>query len=217
MAPMEPHPERNLRGAVAARANNRMGENKVHALETERRWIAEAQEGSAEAFGRLVERHERAVFAFVLTRARNLELAQELVQETFVRAFEGLERFDTQQPLVQWLMGIAHHVTSEWRRSQASQRRALDTVEQMKRARKSSVRAPVVDEMPLHERILGAIDACPDNYREPLVLRYLDKLSYEEIAERLALSPGQVKGILYRGKQLLRANLEREAPKEGEK
>lgn len=185
-----------------------MTDREASASMQEGAWLQEAQAGSTEAFGRLVDRYESPVYAFVLSKTRNRELAQELAQETFVRAFEGLERFDPNQKFSHWLFGIAHHVTTEWRRRQMSQRRALEAVAERKRAdAQGSSSVEIGTGTPVHERILGAIEDCPENYRLPLTMRYLDELSYEEIAEVLSLSPGQVKGLLYRGKQMLRERL----------
>jgi RNA polymerase sigma-70 factor, ECF subfamily len=173
-------------------------------------WIQDAMAGSATSFASLVDRYERPVYAFVLERTRDRELAQELVQETFVRAYEGLERYDVSQDFIKWLMGIAYHVTAEWLRSQQRQRRALDTVGQLQRAREQSAGgSSEVGEQnqELQQRILQAMADCPENYRVPLMMRYMDKMDYREIAETLQLSAGQVKGLLYRGTQMLRERL----------
>jgi RNA polymerase sigma-70 factor (ECF subfamily) len=174
-------------------------------------WIQEAMAGSATSFASLVDRYERPVYAFVLERTRDRELAQELVQETFVRAYEGLERYDVSQDFIKWLMGIAYHVTAEWLRSQQRQRKALDTVGQLQRAREQSAnenhQGAGEQNHELQQRILQAMADCPENYRVPLMMRYMDKMDYREIAETLQLSAGQVKGLLYRGTQMLRERL----------
>jgi RNA polymerase sigma-70 factor, ECF subfamily len=175
----------------------------------ESRCVQDAAGGSAQSFAVLVERYERPVYAYVLSRTRNRDMAQELVQETFVRAFDGLARFDQSQRFLNWVMGIAHHVTQEWMRSQDSQRKALQQVAEFRRGEQSSP-ASVDDDQPvsaIQSRILQAIADCPERYRLPLMMRYMQQMDYAEIATTLGLSGGQVKGLLYRGTQMLRERL----------
>jgi len=171
----------------------------------ERKWLRLALSGSAEAFERLITRHEDAVRAFFWSRTRDHELSEELTQEVFVRAFEGLERFDPDGQFEAWLYGIAHHLELQWRRQQKVQRKALENVAESNRIRKEQSARD--SEQPVYQRVLGAIAACPANYHLPLTLRYVDQMTYEEIAALLNLSPGQVKGLLYRGKQMLKERL----------
>jgi RNA polymerase sigma-70 factor, ECF subfamily len=173
------------------------------------RCVQEAAAGSAQSFAVLVDRYERPVYAYVLSRTRNRDLAQEVVQETFVRAFDGIARFDSTQRFLNWVMGIAHHVTQEWIRDQEYQRRAVQQAAEVKRAEQSG-RVDDRDDAPVNaiqRRILQAIDECPDRYRMPLMMRYLEQMDYAEIASTLGLSGGQVKGLLYRGTQMLRERL----------
>jgi RNA polymerase sigma-70 factor, ECF subfamily len=106
-------------------------------------------------------------------------------------------------------MGIAQHVTLEWMRDQERQRRALETAAQLKRAERSTG-SSVEEEAPAtvtQARILQAINDCPERYRLPLMMRYVQQMDYAEIASTLELSSGQVKGLLYRGTQMLRERL----------
>jgi RNA polymerase sigma-70 factor, ECF subfamily len=196
-------------GVRAIRDNTLMDEAGVSRAD-EVRCVQEAAAGSAQSFAVLVDRYERAVYAYVLSRTRNRDVAQEVVQETFVRAFDGLTRFDSTQRFLNWVMGIAHHVTQEWLRDQEYQRRAVQQAAEQKRAEQHSARVEEPDDSPVNaiqSRILKAIDECPDRYRMPLMMRYLEQLDYAEIASTLGLSGGQVKGLLYRGTQMLRERL----------
>ena len=172
----------------------------------ERLWITQARAGSPEAFGHLMELHEPGLLAFVRSRTHNPELSEELVQETFVRAFQYLERFDPERDFEAWLFSIAHHVELEWRRRERIGRRVLGDVAAEKSRQEEKEQAPS-GAPPVYYRVMQAISECPPQYHLPLTMRYLDRLRYEEIAEMLKLSTGQVKGLLYRGKQLLKERL----------
>ncbi len=184
------------------------------AIDEEPNWVQEALAGSKQAFGRLVERYERSVYAFLLSRTRDKDLAQELSQETFVRAYEGLSRFDESQRFQQWVLGIAHHVGAEWLRQEQRRQKATEGLKE-RQAPGSSGRFGVGEGggekkgkgSEIAKRILAAIEDCPESYRLPLALRYLDQLPYDEIAEELHLSENQIKGLLYRGKKLLKKKL----------
>ena len=159
--------------------------------------------GSAEAFERLVQRYEDSIYAYLWSRTRDQELSEELCQEVFVRAYQGLARFDPSYSFENWLCGIAHNLELQWRRQRKISRRVMGQLAEGGYGRQE-VEAPGV---PVYQRVLSAINACPPNYHLPLTMRYLDQMSYEEIASVLNMSPGQVKGLLYRGKQLLKERL----------
>jgi len=171
--------------------------------------LREAQRGSEEAFARLMELCARPLHAFVLLRIRNREVSQELVQETFVRALLGLQRVDAAREFIPWLLGIAAHVISEWKRKEELHQRTLSAVAELHRGEapgQVAARDPQAAGV-IYERILQAIAECPESYHLPLTMRYLNEMSYEEIAVQLQLSAGQTKGLLYRGKQMLREKL----------
>lgn len=197
---------RPTRSISPAGANTSVEPGVTQANDAECTWVEQALDGAPEAFGQLMAQYEPSVYAYLLSRTRDRELAQELAQEAFVRAFEALERFDRKQRFLQWVLGIAHHVWSEARRRRERQQRGLEVLGADQRAREyTEVLAP--EEEAVSTRILSAIEDCPERYRLPLLMRYLERMTFEEIAQQLDLSPGQVKGILYRGKQLLREKL----------
>src|SRR5271169_5769080 len=78
--------------------------------------IAKAREGDREAFTVLVERYERRVVGVALAVVHNQDDALELAQETFVRAFENLSRFESRSSFSTWLYRIAHNLTIDFRR-----------------------------------------------------------------------------------------------------
>ena len=82
----------------------------VEAPGPEREWIIRAQRGDSEAFGQLVERYAGRVCALLYRLVRCPEEAEDLAQETFVRAFRSLARFDPSRPFQNWLYTIAVHV-----------------------------------------------------------------------------------------------------------
>src|ERR1044071_9223530 len=82
--------------------------------------IALARSGNQEAFGLLFERYARPVMGFVYNLVGRPDVAEELTQETFVRAFRSLAEFRGRAAFSTWLFGIARNVTREWTRSEIS-------------------------------------------------------------------------------------------------
>src|SRR5687768_11834849 len=76
--------------------------------------IARARTGDPEAFGLLFERHARSVLAFLSNLLGRRDVAEELTQETFVRAYRGLPEFRDEAKFSTWLFGIAKNVAREW-------------------------------------------------------------------------------------------------------
>src|SRR6185436_1119529 len=79
--------------------------------------IALARSGNQDAFGLLFERYARPVLGFIYNLVGRVDVAEELTQETFVRAFRGLSQFKERAAFSTWLFGIARNVTREWKRS----------------------------------------------------------------------------------------------------
>jgi RNA polymerase sigma-70 factor (ECF subfamily) len=162
-----------------------------------------AREGDERAFTALVRRHQRPVFALC---ARYLGTADgaDATQETFVRAFTSLERFDPARPLLPWLYTIARRLCIDHQRSRrheagppgvASADLTSVTLEGHVAARQELA-------------LLGAaLAALPEGPREALALFHLHELSYKEIAEQLEVPMGTVMTWIHRGREALRQAL----------
>lgn len=167
----------------------------------------EAGRGSEEAFRRLVERYQRPVYSLLVRIVRNPESAEDLAQESFVKAWKALSRFDPQRKFSSWLFKIAHNSALD-----ALRRQGVDTV---------SLDAPIGDsdeppelpadpaaENPLRRLVArdsgraleAAIAELRPQYREILLLRFQEGLAYEEIAEVLAIPLGTVKIHIFRAR-----------------
>jgi RNA polymerase sigma-70 factor (ECF subfamily) len=172
--------------------------------------------GDERAYRELIERYERQVYSVALRMVRVREDAEDLTQETFVRMFKALDRYDPTRPFPAWLLTIAARLSIDQLR-----RRRVKT-QPLVRSEPGSLEERVVEvEDPgfgpdeLLERreeaeSAGAlIAALPEHYRIVVVLRHQHELSYEEIAEALHLPLGTVKARIHRARALLKDRLER--------
>lgn len=172
--------------------------------------------GDERAYRELIERYERQVYSVAMRMVRVAEDAEDLTQETFVRMFKALDRYDPARPFPAWLLTIAAHLSIDQLR-----RRRVKTVS-LFRSEPGSEEEHVVefaDPGPGPEELAerreeersaeGLIGALPEHYRIVVVLRHQQGLSYEEISEALRLPLGTVKARIHRARALLKERLEK--------
>jgi len=147
------------------------------------------------------------LFRFVLDHATTLDLAQ----ETFVKAFQNLSRYDNTRPFSTWLFAIAANLAKDHLRKTA-RRAGCVSLGTHESADEVSFDQPDrnLETLELGNAIDAAIAALPLIYREPLLLRHIAGLSLDETADALGTSAGVVKTRLFRGRQLLQQTLGKE-------
>lgn len=186
--------------------------------ETDEVLIQRSQNGEQAAFEELICRTGRLVYARLCLQTGNRELAEDLTQETFLRAWRCIRQVREAQALRPWLLAIAMSVHSDsWRRSGRGKRggRSLYGLREGSRlGSDSDALAAISDRSPgpaseaekseLRERMLSALQKLPEKYRQPLMLRYLADCDYGQIEQQLGLSNGELRGLLHRGMEMLR-------------
>lgn len=174
----------------------------------------EARAGSEDAFRELVERFEGPVYNLIARIVRRPELAEELAQESFLKAWRALGRFDPQRKFSSWLFKIAHNTALDALRRPGIEPLSLDEPSDDGRGSPEPPADPHA-ENPLvrtlfrqaGEALERAIGELRPVYREILVLRFVEELSYDEIAEVTGAPPGTVKVHLFRARQELARRL----------
>ncbi len=172
--------------------------------------------GDERAFRELVERYQPQVYSLALHMVRRVEDAEDVTQETFIRVFRALGRYDLARPFGAWLMTITSRLCIDHIR-----RRKFSPISLTQREPGSDeeysidVRDPGLkpDERVVHaeeeRRSVELIDSLPPHYRIVVLLRHQQQLSYEEIAEALTLPLGTVKARIHRARALLKERIER--------
>ena len=170
--------------------------------------------GNQAAFGALVRRYQRRLTAFLGQIVGDMELARELSQEAFIRAWGALDRYDPQYRFSTWLFRIAHNLGIDQLR-----RRRLSTVSLVRQdAEGEEVELAVVDaskdplghfeNRELAEAMRVAIAGLRSEYRELVLLRHFAGLSYQDIADLKGMPLGTVKNKLFRAHSVLRRALQ---------
>jgi RNA polymerase sigma-70 factor, ECF subfamily len=146
--------------------------------------------------------HLRALYGTAYRMTRNAHDAEDLVQETFLRAYRGFHRFEPGTNIKAWLFTILHRVrTDSFRRAG----RSPQTVEMI--AEGPAVPPPQDALASGVEDIERALAGIPEVFRSAIVLRDVEDLTYEEIATALSIPVGTVMSRIHRGRALLRAAL----------
>jgi RNA polymerase sigma-70 factor (ECF subfamily) len=166
--------------------------------------------GDEEAAHRLVRAHGDSLLRFVIRRTRNLEDAEEIVQDTFVAAIRMGDRYDGSCTVFTWLCSLARlkitdHLKSESRLKRSAHNGAL-RLDDESRALLRSIHAPeasletIVDKLD-HVRLVQALlDSMSPEQREAVALRYIEQFSIAEIATIMSRSEKAVERLLERAK-----------------
>ena len=172
----------------------------------EQNWIQAAKGGDQAAFGHLVETYQKRVYALTVRMCPTPELAEEAAQEAFLAAWQGLPFFRGDSAFSTWLYRLASNACVDLLRKEGRhQGPSLDD---------ETVAADMADPAPTPERVAehrelrtqieAGLRALTPEHREVLILRELQQLSYDEIADVLSLDLGTVKSRISRGRRQLR-------------
>ena len=186
--------------------------------------VAQARLGNTSAFNELLRRYERKIFRLALHITQNREDAEDVLQESFLKAFEHLDQFQGQSKFYTWIVRIAvNQALMKLRKRKADRSVSLDdTIDTGEDNISREIAA--WDENPeqkysreeLQRILTSAIDSLAPIYRAVFVLRDIDGLSTEEAAEALELSIPAVKSRLLRARLQLREKLTRFFKRKGD-
>lgn len=186
-------------------------QNREKTEEADRGLVERAREGDAEAFEAIVRTYQKRVYAVALRMTRRHEVADDVTQETFVRAYTKLDRFELGRPLAPWLTKIAMNLAINHLTGAQKRERPLDD-DKAGSMRDTSESAPPDPLKSLlsseFARALdGAVQALPPGQKAVFILRVKEEMRYEEIAETLDISPGTVMSRLFRARAKLKEKL----------
>lgn len=186
-------------------------------LDQEVDWIQRAQGGDREAFGHLVERHTRRVFSLVSHLVRRRDDVEDLAQEIFLKAFVAIKSYNFESSFGTWLGRIAvNHSYDYLRRERSSRVQFFGQMSEessrkiQERAETMGSHAPDAEQQALLKEWVGALlERAPEHDRVILVLKEMEELSVEEIAEIMRLSKAAVKVRLHRARKRMLEDLKR--------
>lgn len=183
--------------------------------------VSRAKAGEPDAFRALVVRYQRKVYALALGIVKDPDLAWDVAQEAFVRVHRHLAEFEGKSAFSTWLFRIATHLSIDTvRRERTAAKEDVDEVNEAHLAEGGEgILATALGNDPrenalrreLSEKIHEALGTLPEKHRTILVLREVEGLSYEELAERLGIHKGTVMSRLFHARKKMQAALRRYA------
>ena len=177
--------------------------------------------GDETAFNALVRRHQQRAFNVAFQLLRNPEDAAEVAQDAFVRIYRSVKEFRGECEFTTWLhqivVNLAHNKHRWWKRRGRQSSVSLDSAWEMDGGgapmqMAASGDAPDVEAVKSEfvKRLYGKLEELPRKFREVLVLRNVEGLSYEQIASVLGCSIGTVKSRIARARESLRESMQDE-------
>jgi RNA polymerase sigma-70 factor (ECF subfamily) len=182
--------------------------------------VADLKAGSEEAYAWLIGEFHQPIYSLVYRILTDPADAADTTQEVFLKVFRGMKHFNGQSSLKTWIYRIALHEASNRRRwwfRHKARETSMEPYEQDSHTPHFVVSEALVDEgespfdSAAHEEVRARVEEelgrIPEPYRSTVILRDLEDMSYEEIAEVLDVSLGTVKSRLTRGREALRRRL----------
>lgn len=171
--------------------------------------LARSVQGDTGAFGRLVLAHQDSVYGLVCRLVGDPLVAEELTQDTFLKAFRNLSSFRGDARFFTWLYRIAVNVCHDHRASQAAKNRLREASLDAPEIGSFDPVAPfarpdeVVEEGEVAEDFQSALNALEAPYREAFLLRHQEGLSYEELSEVMQISKSNAKVRVHRAREMI--------------
>ncbi|MGM0588999.1 MAG: sigma-70 family RNA polymerase sigma factor [Bacteroidota bacterium] len=172
--------------------------------------VKRAKDGDEQAYQQLVDKYQRALYYHILKMVRNKDIIEDLVQETFVKAFDNLDSYSTSYAFSTWLYRIATNHTIDYLRKKKLPTKSIDAPV---KTRDGEMQMELPDEQASADRqvlkkqrkniVQDAIQNLPDKYRKVIELRHMEEFSYQEIADELDLPLGTVKAHIFRAREML--------------
>lgn len=181
---------------------------------SDRELVDRIRGGDDAAFNFLVDRYLTTISLLAYQKTKDRGEAEDIAQETFVRAYRSLNTLKNPDKFGSWLYNIAFRLCIDWHRRRSSRRMAVSFEELIERGADPYNEDNAADQRALEERkdeLNKALEGLSDHYRLVITLRYMKHMSYREIADHLQEPEGTIANRLHRATRLLRERMTRGA------
>jgi RNA polymerase sigma-70 factor (ECF subfamily) len=172
--------------------------------------VKASQQGDQDAFASLVQRHQRRVFTMVVRMLQDYEEASEITQEAFLAAWLGLPSFRGEARFATWLYRIAYHCALkqlERGKRERSLRAAMEAEQILEEVNKQKQAEDILELRAWQAIVREQLEKLPIRYRSVLILRHLQEMTYEVMADILTMPIGTIKSHLFQARYLLKERL----------
>jgi RNA polymerase sigma-70 factor (ECF subfamily) len=191
----------------------------AHSFEADQRIVDEIRAGNTRAFAVFVDRYKDRAFSLALGLIGERQEAEEIVQDAFVRAYKGLEGFRGDAAFGTWFYRILHNLCLTRISRRGKKEKMFVGLEEMGEERFSGDQEEegaleLLESEELNAQVAREVASLPEKYKTPILLFYIEEMTYDEIASTLDVPVGTVKTNLFRGRNMLRVRLEERMGKE---
>lgn len=190
--------------------------NRNSILDEDQALIKKILKGHKSSFEELMRKYNKKIFGFIFRMVRDDEVAVELTQEFFIKIYNVLAKYNFQYKFSTWAYRICYNLVIDHVRKHQTQVDSLDddTVSQKQMLASENYESEdgftnlAREEM--SEYVWKVVDGIPVKYKELILLRYLQGLKYDEIAEVTDLPVGTVKNRIFKAKEILKTEIEKD-------
>lgn len=169
-----------------------------------------ARKGDNAAFGVLVQRYQGPIYSFALHFFRAPDMAEDVAQETFLRAYRFLHSYDDSRRFITWLYSIARNICIDRHRERVRKEGiSLDDVPPNMLLSENPENDPLgqLESREAKRLLKEAVEKLPEKYKTPVILCYMEGLSYQEIGDIIGISLNNTKIRIFRAKKMLLEHL----------
>lgn len=171
--------------------------------------IEKAISGREAGFEELVNRYQRQITSYIYRMLNNYDASLDVTQEVFIKVYNSLDKYSSDYKFSTWLYRIAHNAAIDYMRRNSVSQQSLDV-----ETKDGTYQIQIESQQPNPEQerersewrseIESVVKCLPSAYRELILLRHAQDLSYDEIAEVTGLPLGTVKNRLFRAREMMR-------------
>jgi len=169
--------------------------------------IRRLQQADLDALGELFERYRNRVYRTALAIVRDPAVAEDILQDCFLKVYANAQRIDANRPLVPWLYRVTVNLSYTWLGRGKNRRTSLENVTDRLVSPMKQAPDQLTEQIELRQNVRQAIGALSLDQRVVVVLYYLNNLGLQDIAEILDVPVGTVKSRLYYARENLRVTL----------
>ncbi len=164
--------------------------------------------GQREAFEVLVKRYEKQIFSLAYRLCGDYEEAADYAQDAFIQVYKALNQYDRSRRFFPWLYRIAHNTCINGMNKRPKAMIPIEDITEIVTTEDGMAQPEVqYANAEMRQTIYQVIMDLPENFREPVILRFVEELSYKEIGERMNLPVSTIETRLFRGRQILQEKL----------
>lgn len=164
--------------------------------------VQDCVQGNSEAFEELLNRYKNLVYSVILRMVNDLDDANDLAQEVFIKTYKNLNKYSPEFKFSTWIIKIATNTVIDFRRKKKPD--SIDIDEMVYEPADTDTPEASYVQNEGKRALSTAIEKLPDMYKVPIVLYHIEDMTYQEISYILGISLSKVKNRIFRGRKILK-------------